>query len=99
MAMELLPVDSEERLARAKKVWDRIAEKNRQIEAQLRDLDNVLEKDNGDAYSDLSDPFSDMGDSEFARPASKKVSFGGIVEFVKQIELFICGTFPPTEDE
>lgn len=74
--MELLPVDSDERLARAKKVWDRIAEKNRQIEAQLRDLDNnVLEKDNGDAYSDLSDPFSDMGDSEFARPASKKVSF------------------------
>lgn len=71
--MELLPVDSEERLEKAKKVWDRIAAKNEEIAKYLRDLDATLEKDNEDAYSDLSDPFSDMGESEFAKPANKKV--------------------------
>lgn len=72
--MELLPVDSAERLAKAKKVWDQIAEKHLEIQNYLRGLDaELLEKDNADAHSDLSDPFSDMGDSEFAKPACKKV--------------------------
>ena len=76
--MELLPVDSEERLAKAKRVWDRITAKNEEIKRYLQDLDAELEKNNGDAYSDLSDPFSDMGDSEFAKPASKKVKRKGL---------------------
>lgn len=71
--MELLPVDSGERLAKAKKVWDQLEARNKEIEVHLRDLDNLLEKDNEDAYSDLSDPFSDMGDSELAKPANRKV--------------------------
>lgn len=74
--MELLPVDSVERLAKSKKVWDAIAEKSREIEAQLRDLDNNLDgADNGDAYSDLSDPFSDMGDTQqLPKTAGRKAS-------------------------
>lgn len=71
--MELQPVDSVERLTKASKVWDQIAERNREIEEQLRNLDTVLERDTEDTSSDLSDPFSDMGDSEFAKPANKKV--------------------------
>lgn len=70
--MELLAVDSEERVEKVKQVWDRLEANNRDILNYLKDLDNNLEA-NEDAYSDLSDPFSDMGDSEFAKAANQKV--------------------------
>lgn len=74
--MELLPVDSEERLARAQKVWDALEKRNQEIVADLRNMDNIPLLGNEDAWSDLSDPFSDMGDSELARPAKKvNISF------------------------
>lgn len=86
--MELLPADSEERLAKARKVWETIEAKSRHIEAQLRDLDNVGGNDNEDAYSDLSAPFSDMGDVGFTKTASNKVSGWLLISLgFKKIEL------------
>lgn len=68
----LLPVDSEERLKVSQQVWDKLNHISRETEQYIRELDNVENESN--CYSDLSDPFSDMGDgNEFVKARNKKV--------------------------
>lgn len=68
--MELSAVDSEERLEEVKEVWDKIAARNQEIREYLHNLEMSAEI-NEDAFSELSDPFSDMGDSELVKSANK----------------------------
>lgn len=67
----LLPVGAEERFVEAKRVWDRIEAISAETAEFIRAMDNLDNTSN--CSSVLSDPFSDMGESEFVKARSNKV--------------------------